>query len=106
MVTLVNDHVLFPNPADWASPPDWSRQWHNEIGTAVSGAESRHALRVQPRITLGFTITPRDVVEQGEFDDRIRAALKAGLACAPYHGRGSWLTAPAAGVAVNVRPGR
>lgn len=106
MVELVNNHVLFPHPADWSSPPDWSRQWHNEIGTAVTGAESRHALRVQPRASLAFTVTPRDVVEQSELDDRIRAALKSGYACAPYHGRGSLLTATASGTAVTVQSGR
>lgn len=108
MVVLVNNHVLFPNAANWKHRPEWSRQWENEIGTAVTGAETRNALRTQPRITLAFTITPRSVVEQTEFDDRIRAASKSGFACAPYHGRGAILNddAWATDVSITVKAGR
>ncbi len=108
MVATINNHVLFPNVANWARRPEWSRQWENEIGTAVTGAETRNALRSQPRITLAFTITPRTTGEQIEFDDRIRAAAKTGFACAPYHGRGAILNddAMATDVSVTVKAGR
>lgn len=87
-VETVNDHVLFPEPADWADAPDWQREWQNVIAEAVTGAESRNALRIKPRISLSFKVTPCSLVEQTEFDDRIRQAKKNGLACSPYHGRG------------------
>lgn len=87
-VELVNGHVLFPNAADWTQKPKWSRAWQNVVTGAVTGRESRNALRSNPRVTLSFVITPVGIVATQILDDRIRAAAKSGMACAPYHGRG------------------
>lgn len=106
MVELVNNHVLFPHPANWKERPEWSRQWQNEISGAVTGAETRTATRVQPRVSLSFTITPSSLVEQAEFDDRIRAALKTGFGCAPYHGRAEILADNVGGDECRVIAGR
>jgi hypothetical protein len=87
-VELVNGHVLIPNAADWTQKPKWSRAWQNVVTGAVTGKESRNALRSNPRVTLSFFITPVGIVATQILDDRIRAAAKSGKACAPYHGRG------------------
>lgn len=92
-VELVNGHVLLPNPADWSTPPKWSRRWENEIADGVTGAESRAALRAVPRQALSYQITPVGVVAVQMLDDRLRAALKTGLACGPLHGRGGEIMA-------------
>ena len=106
MVTLVNNHVLFPHPADWRTRPEWSRRWENEITDAVTGAETRRALRSQPRVSLAFTITPRTIDERARLSDRVLAATKSGLACAPYHGRAASLDADGSGTEITVRAGR
>lgn len=93
---LINQHVLFAQPADWKQPPTWSRVWQNQVASAVTGAESRLGVRAQPRVGLEFTITPRNLAEQIELNECVLAAKKSGLACAPYHGRGCALTATAA----------
>lgn len=87
-VELVNGHVLLPNSADWSTPPKWSRRWENEIADGVTGAESRAALRATPRQSLNYRLTPASIVTTQMLDDRLRAALKTGLACAPMWGRG------------------
>ena len=94
-VELVNDHVLLPDTADWSTPPKWSRRWHNEIADGVTGAEARAALRAQPRISLSYQLTPASVAAAQMLDDRLRAALKSGLACCPFFGRGGEITSNA-----------
>ncbi len=88
MVDLINNHVLFPELANWSQPPSWRRIWQNMVSSAVTGAESRLAVRSEPRITLSFLITRGQLPEIARFDDRLRAAKKSGLACAPFCGRG------------------
>lgn len=92
-VELINNHVLFPHPANWNFLPQWSRRWQSEISDGVTGAESRFALRTQPRQTLSFLISPRNAIEQALLDARMLAAKKSGKACAPFHGRASVLNA-------------
>jgi hypothetical protein len=105
-MTLINDHVLFPQPCDWAARPEWARQWESGVSTATTGAESRRGLRPEARESLTFLITPADAVAQAEFAEQINAARKSGLACAPAHGHGATLTAPAVGTEVTVTAGR
>lgn len=104
-VELVNGHVLFPNAADWTQKPKWSRAWQNVVIGAVTGQESRQALRANPRVTLSFRLTPVGIGATQMLDDRLRAAAKSGLACAPYHGRGCLIAATVlagvSGVTVN-----
>lgn len=101
-VQLINGHVLIPHSADWSSPVQWSRQWENEISGALTGHESRAALRSQPRVKLGFAVLPLKLQEQAQFDDRIRQAKKSGLACVPYYSRGGVLTANVVGSPITV----
>lgn len=87
-VATINNHVLFGQSADWSKPPEWSRTWQMDSTAAVSGKESRNAMRSVARHSLSFQITPGGVVEQSELDDAVRQAKKFGLACAPFWGRG------------------
>ncbi len=87
MIELVNDHVLFPELANWFEKPLWQRRWQTEISSAVTGAESRIALRAEPRASLTWLVTPVNMPDQAIFDDQIRAAKEGGFACAPYAGR-------------------
>lgn len=95
-VELVNGHVLLPNGADWSTRPRRTRRWQSGISTAVTGRESRQALRQEPRLSIEVQICgAATIVAQQMLDDRIRAAAKLGLACLPHHGRGGNLTADA-----------
>lgn len=94
-VELVNGHVLFPNGADWSQKPKWSRAWQTAVAEAVVGRESRYALRSNPRVTLNWRVITSTVAATQMLDDRIRAAVKSGFACAPFHGRGAWCAAEA-----------
>lgn len=98
MVTLVNNHVLFALDANRKVQPEWSRTGQSDVVAAVTAAESRRAVRVMPRVRLAFQISPVNLAEQIELDNCVMAAMKSGLACAPYHGRSSVLTASAAAV--------
>jgi hypothetical protein len=91
MVALINNHVLIPNRPNWAFKPRWSRAWQTAVTSAVVGRESRYALRANARITLRYRITTKGIVATQELHDRLRAAVKSGLGCAPYYGRGSAL---------------
>lgn len=106
MVELVNNHVLFPNPANWTRRPKWQRSWQNEVADAVTVSESRVALRSDPLAALTFLITPQSQQEQARFDDRVRAAKKLGLACAPLHGFSQVLAEDVAGDEAHVLDGR
>jgi hypothetical protein len=95
-VTLINDHVLLAIAPDRRQRPDWSRAWKTEVAAAVTEAETRRALRPQPRVRLDYAITPRNLAEQIELSECVMAARKSGLACSPYHGRSSRLLSEAA----------
>ncbi|HWY74821.1 MAG TPA: hypothetical protein VN281_04355 [Verrucomicrobiae bacterium] len=102
MVDLVNGSVLFAHRADWQTPPTWQRTWSTGITESILGNEARAATRQNARISLTWTVAPRTLQEQSELDDRIRAALKSGNACTPYHGRGSPISADVTNVTVNL----
>jgi hypothetical protein len=102
-VELVNDHVLLPFLADWSEAPRWSRQWHTEVVDAVTGAESRQALRTNPRVSLRYLISPGGQVSTQLLDDILRAALKSGLACCPMWGRGGELLTAVDALATEVQ---
>lgn len=104
-VELINNHVLIPHDADWAQPPEWSRAWQTGLVTAVTGQGSRQALRAVARHALTWLITPCSLNEQVRLDDRVRAAVKLGLACAPFHGRGGALVDAFTGDTFQCRPG-
>jgi hypothetical protein len=91
MVQLINNHVLFPHPANWSTKPKWQRAWQNFVVPAVTEHESRTSVREQPRQSLTALITPWTIANQNRLDDRIRAAKKSGLASMPFWGRGSVL---------------
>lgn len=90
-LTVVNDHVLFPHRANWATDPEWTRTWQSKITTGLKGPESRSAMRATPRVSLKWEPSIRNLQEQNQLDDRIRAALKSGKACCPFWGRASLL---------------
>jgi hypothetical protein len=95
-VTLVNGSVLLPHPADWIAPVEWQRSWHTGITAAITGAERRQSMWALPREQISWTINALSLEERAQLDERLDAASKSGLACAPYWGRGSTLTADAA----------
>lgn len=107
MITLINNHVLFPHLADWASPPDSQRTWQTEVSEALPGSETRQALRAGARRTLSYSFTARTIQERARFDARWDAALKNGKACCPFFGRGAQLASNAAAVddSLTVLPG-
>jgi hypothetical protein len=86
-------HVLIPHRCNWREEPDWQREWENEVADGVIGNQRRRGMRVQPRVRLAWTISPRDLQEHSLLNERIRAARKSGLACAPFWGRASVLSA-------------
>lgn len=104
-VERVNNHVLFWFAPDWSEPPEWSRAWQNEVATAVTGPESRFALRRNPRISISFSLRPLEIVDVQMLDDAAREARKLKVACCPLHGRGAVLNsavvAPASEIAVS-----
>jgi hypothetical protein len=91
MLPTLNGFTLLPFPANWSSPPAWQRAWENEVAAAVTGDESRQALRVNPRNQLSFLLTPWTTWELAMLDDLVNQAKKSGTACAPFHGRSSVL---------------
>jgi hypothetical protein len=99
---LINNFVLLPHAPNWSDPPAWSRAWQTGVAEAVTGDESRAALRGQPRISLTWLISTRTPEEETQLDDRLRAAKKSGKACAPYWGRGDLLTAAVTAEAVHL----
>lgn len=101
-VTLVNSHVLLPDAPNWRERPEWTRAWQTEIADGVTGAEQRGAMRQVPRIGLSYTVTPLDAQAQNQFEDRVRAALKLGLAAVPYWGRGTPLASAASGTSASL----
>jgi hypothetical protein len=92
-VILLNDHVLLPHRPNWATDVQWSRAWETKIAPAVTGAESRRAVRAHPRHSLKYSVSVMDLQEQAQLDDRLRAALKSGRVCTPFWGRGQPPTA-------------
>lgn len=92
-VELINNHVLFPEPANWSEKPSWQRRWQNVVSPSITGAESRLGVRAEPRSSLTWRITRSQIVDLACFDDRIRAAKKSGRACSAFHGRGYILQA-------------
>lgn len=92
-IDLVNGHVPFPQHPNWDKAPDWKRVWQTEVSGAVTGAESRQALRAVPRVNLTWFITTSNQADSWDLDERIRTAKKSGKGCVPYWGRGQTLVA-------------
>jgi hypothetical protein len=88
---LINGYTLFPFPANWQTPPAWQRAWENEIAMAVTGDESRQALRVNPRNQLTWLMAAWSTWELAQLNAAVMSAKLSGLACAPYWGRSSVL---------------
>jgi hypothetical protein len=101
-VQLVNGHVLFPHRANYGELPQWERRWQNEVVDSEFGQESRFALREVPRVMIKWKVTSADIAENSQLADRILAAKKSGLACAPYWGRGSELAAIVSGSTIEI----
>ncbi len=101
-VTTYNDAVVIPHPPDWRQPVEWSRSWDTRIESAVTGSEARVGLRLKPREKVRFRLVPVDLVERLAMVGRLKAAVKCGLALVPHWGRGSTLTAVAAGSSLAV----
>ena len=101
-VTTYNDAVVIPHAPDWRSPPEWSRSWDTRVESAVSGSESRIGLRLKPREKIRFRVVPLDLAERLALAERLKAAVKTGLAIVPHWGRGASLAAAASGTTVAV----
>ncbi len=87
-VQLVNGHVLLPDYPAWTARVQSERRWLTAVDRALSGSESRQALRPRPRERIAFRIESRDPAELCGLLARVDAALKAGRACCPSWGRG------------------
>ncbi len=90
----INGHILFPDPANWATEPSLSTAWQTGIATGLLGGEARAGFRPLPVAALTWLVTAWHLQQQIDLDARIRAAKKSGRACAPYAGYGSELAAP------------
>lgn len=101
-VETVNGHVLFPHQANFGAAPSLDRWWETEIADSEFGQESRFGLRAVPRKVLKWDVTAQDLQEQSQLADRILAAMRSGLACAPHWGRGSVLVNRVTGVTVTI----
>ena len=107
MITLVNNHVLIPHAADWASSPSMDSEWQTQFSEALPGSEIRQALRAQCRRTLSFMFTATTIQERARFDARWDAAAKSGLAAVPFFGRSCTLSDAASETdeSITVAPG-
>ncbi len=74
------------------------------IEDAEFGNESRHAMRAAPRRSVRWKVTPTDIQENAGLIDRILAAKKSGLACAPFFGRGSEIATEVSGTTLEIEP--
>jgi hypothetical protein len=92
-VQTINGYVLFPHLANWNEQVNWQRNWQTGLAMGIKGDETRQSMRSLPREQVSFVITPGTQQERAELDARLDAATKAGLACAPFWGRGAELTA-------------
>lgn len=106
MIELVDGHVLFHWPANWAVSPRRSRKRQGGLAVALTGAEARVAMRDVARERFEWRVTLRNVNEQAEFESAVYAAAKSGLACAPRWGRGFLLTSDASGTSIELQSGR
>lgn len=92
-LTEVDDHILLPHQADWTRTPTVERLWRGEVVKGLTGDEDRSSVRRNPWKVLKYQLAPWNHVERARFDDRMRAALRIGKACAPHWGRGTKLAA-------------
>ena len=95
-MTTINSHTLLPHAANWSFRPAWKRRWKTGLATAVDGTEQRAALRAVPLQSLTWMVTAATLPERCRLEARVDQALKTGLACAPFFGRGAALAAAAA----------
>lgn len=86
-ITTVSDHILLPHQADWTKRPTLERLWRSGVDTALSGAEDRASVRPAAWMKLTFQVLPFNHIERARFDDRMRAALKAGKIAVPLWSR-------------------
>lgn len=87
-VALVNSHVLLPHYPDWRRPIRRDRVWLTTVDRALTGTEARAAMRPKPRERISWRMESQDADELARMLARVEAAMQAGLACAPYWGRG------------------
>ncbi len=92
-LATVNGHVLLPHYPDWPRNVQRARVWQTGVDRALTGFQSRLALRPGPRERLSFRVESRDADDLTLLLGRVNAALKAGLACVPSWGRGIPLVA-------------
>jgi hypothetical protein len=90
-VTLVNGSVLLPHRPFWADGVAWSRAWQTGVTAALTGDEQRRSMRSLPRDMVSFSIAALSLEDRAQLDERLDAATKSGLGCAPFWGRGSAL---------------
>lgn len=95
-ITTIADHVLIPHQADWTTPPDLTRMWRSSIDQSLAGNEDRLSVRSEAWMRLNFYVHPFNHIERARFDDRMRAALRAGKMAVPFWGRGVPTSADAA----------
>ncbi|MDB6024003.1 MAG: hypothetical protein JWM68_226 [Verrucomicrobiales bacterium] len=100
-MTLVNNHVLLSDMPNMVKPLPWKRRWQTGVSTALEGNETRAGFKVKGLVELSWNVQPTDIPSQQGFEDRIRAAKKAGYACSAFWGRGQKLAANVNGTAVS-----
>jgi hypothetical protein len=94
-VTLINGYVLLPHAADWSDLPQWRRTWETGIAAGLTGKEQRQSVRALGREQVSYLIYAQTIEERAQLDERLDAAAKSGLVCAPFYGRASTLSTPA-----------
>lgn len=94
----IDGYTLLPVFPDWNRGPQWQREWETEVASAVSGAETRRAMRAVGRVSLTWSIMVQGVAEVAWVNELIVQAEKTGKACAPLWGRGCWVGSAAGDV--------
>jgi hypothetical protein len=104
-VELINGYVILPHVPDWRREVAWSRQWGTKVERSVEGPEYRMGTRSTSRHKISWQVTPFDLEESTALIERLRAAIKTGLAATGFWGRGAQLSAALApgDILINLR---
>lgn len=103
MSLTIDGHIWIPVVPNWSTRPKLTRKWQTEITSTAKKAEKRSSLRSKPLSTLEVFITSQSLAETSTLDHEIRAALKAGKACLPFHGRGVNLASDSNGSSITLK---
>ena len=80
---FVDEAPFFSMAPQWAEPIRLAWRYQTEVGTALSGAEERAALRPYPRLRLGWSILGGNPEAKTLVADTIQAALNRSRCAVP-----------------------